>query len=296
MSMTSFDDEDAPTELPVFVTFTGTNGANVIDTAILNGGIFFHFDAWVNGFGGHDLISTGFGNDTSHGGFGNDTLLGNAGDDWLQGDEGRDSLVGGDGHDQLDGGAGADTLDGGAGGDVANGGDGNDYIIGGDGNDWLFGGTGFDRIAGGAGDDFIIVEGGVGNGGAGNDTLVNLGHTERLLGGPGADRVVLSLVFDLTSSDSFNIDISHITANGGGGMDTFYIDDLFVYGGADRSYFGRAEGFERAQVGEDVSMQGDDFDFSVYVGEDATWINLTFDSGLALNIVRETMHWDDLLG
>lgn len=77
-------------------------------------------------------------------------------DDWVHGDGGNDILSGLDGNDVLDGGAGDDSLNGGNGNDILEGAIGNDALYGGAGDDTLFGGTGTDRLQGEAGSDAAI--------------------------------------------------------------------------------------------------------------------------------------------
>jgi VCBS repeat-containing protein len=104
------------------------------------------FSDTLNGTGGEDRLS---------GGFGNDTLNGLGGHDWLHGGLGGDKLDGGDGNDVLFGDLGGDTLKGGNGRDI------------------LFGGLGDDMLWGGAGADsfhFGRIEG--------SDTIADFNVTE----------------------------------------------------------------------------------------------------------------------
>lgn len=82
-----------------------------------------------------------------------DTLNGTGGEDTLSGGWGNDTLNGLGGHDYLNGGLGNDKLDGGDGNDVLFGDLGNDTLRGGNGTDILFGGLGDDSLYGGAGAD-----------------------------------------------------------------------------------------------------------------------------------------------
>lgn len=102
--------------------------------------------AVIDGWTGHDNITSGGGSDTLWGNSGNDTLAGGLGHDFLFGDwftkdvTGNDLLYGGDGNDILDGGFGNDAL---------YGGNGDDYFAIGQaepGNDQFFGGAGVDAV------------------------------------------------------------------------------------------------------------------------------------------------------
>ena len=64
----------------------------------------------LSGFGGDDIISGGFGNDTLFGDDGNDTLDGGPGDDQLFGGPGNDTLVFDPADSAIFGGPGTDTL------------------------------------------------------------------------------------------------------------------------------------------------------------------------------------------
>ncbi len=176
------------------------------------------YDDAINGGGGQDTLSGGFGSDevigsslgdTIDGGVGNDQLYGGAGPDAVDNglksfyDEGGlrydqfgnllpeddDTLSGGEGDDLLDGSAGHDTLYGGAGDDTMNGGTGADQLHGGDGNDIMSGGKQDDILVGGLGNDDI--QGGTGNdtidGGAGDDVINAGSNDDDIIGGLGND-------------------------------------------------------------------------------------------------------------
>lgn len=94
-----------------------------------------HFDLFVLGFSGRDIIRTGAGDDFISGGAGNDRLRGGAGDDHLIGDiagrRGDDRLIGGLGDDTLVADRGRDRLSGMEGADTFR-------ILANNGRDWIF--------------------------------------------------------------------------------------------------------------------------------------------------------------
>ena len=194
----------------------------------------------VNGGGGTDYITGGYGGDTLSGSggddgiqgrHGHDRLDGGVGDDWLYGGYGADTLIGGEGNDGLDGGLQDDQLFGGAGHDVLSGGGGSNLLDGGEGDDQLaanvttpaFGDAGSDTLIGGGGDDVISGVGAfssdVVDAGDGADTI----HTSltsytavssTITLGLGSDRIVLGR-FDGYPSTSRAV-VSDFAAGGGG--------------------------------------------------------------------------------
>lgn len=112
----------------------------------------------IRGFGGHDIVYGGLGNDTLYGN-GSGRLSGRD-NDRLYGEIGDDLIYGNEGHDRLDGGIGNDKLYGGTGHDVLIGDEGNDFLYGETGNDFLIGGS----LLGVLSTDVL-------NGGRGNDRL-----------------------------------------------------------------------------------------------------------------------------
>jgi uncharacterized protein len=100
-------------------TYTVTDGNGLTSTAIVEVTVTGVFDSEFRfGGNGHDVITTGAGEDFLYGGNGNDTLSGGGGHDLLFGDNGNDRLFGGDGDDVLRGGNGNDQLSGGEGRDL----------------------------------------------------------------------------------------------------------------------------------------------------------------------------------
>ena len=89
---------------------------------------FHAINGTIDGRGGSDRLTGGYGDDIINGGSGHDTIWGGKGDDWLFGDSGRDRIFGGRGNDHLFGGAHADELDGDAGLDGLYGGGGVDTL------------------------------------------------------------------------------------------------------------------------------------------------------------------------
>ena len=127
------------------------------------------------------------------GGSGNDTLYGLSGN-------GNDTLLGGDGDDYLSSVGGADSLDGGGG---------NDKLV-------------FDVSASYGGDPNNLTL----SGGEGNDTLSLSGYSQLngrslLSGGAGDDVIRISSTMSTPSGAS-------LTATGGGGVDTYQFDTMYV--------------------------------------------------------------------
>jgi Ca2+-binding RTX toxin-like protein len=132
----------------------------------------------VAGNQGRDYIETGNDDDLAFGGKDSDTLIGGAGNDVLLGDWGEDGVNGGAGDDWLFGGRDRDTLTGEAGADRLYGGKEADILDGGSGDDWLSGDLGDDTLIGGDGADTFVV--GLDRG---NETIVDFT--------PGDDRIEL---------------------------------------------------------------------------------------------------------
>ncbi|MBE9179996.1 hypothetical protein IQ268_15610 [Oculatella sp. LEGE 06141] len=191
-----------------------------------------------NGGTGNDLINGGADGDDIIGGAGNDVLIGGTGDDTIAGNAGNDRITAGSGDDTIEGGSGRDRIAGGAGDDNISGGSGNDLLLGGSGNDFITGDRGNDIMSGDAGDDTLVWNDGDGNdimsGGDGRDTIEVNGSSSRgdnfVLGKnaqnqafferTGLDGLAIGQ-FDLTVDTSEVFDV-----NGGGGNDTFIVNDL----------------------------------------------------------------------
>jgi Ca2+-binding RTX toxin-like protein len=193
------------------------------------------------GLAGNDVCIARGGNDVVKGGAGNDSILGGRGDD---------RLIGGAGNDTIDGGAGNDLMTGNAGNDSMNGGVGNDTMRGGIGNDTMRGGDGIDIMNGGAGDDILIGDKGDDqmNGQRGNDRLIwnNGDNSDRMSGGDGTDVIEVNgaidvgdeftlnqngtnAIFDRVNLIPFRLTVDtaeQFEVNGGGGDDSFTVNDL----------------------------------------------------------------------
>ncbi|QUJ76024.1 M10 family metallopeptidase C-terminal domain-containing protein [Sulfitobacter albidus] len=210
-----------------FLTFSGTNSANIVD---VSGALSYASSANWSLRGGDDRFTGTAVAENVNGGVGNDRLVGAGGNDSLIGDDGADTLIGGAGDDILDGGDGgdfvlySDATDGllidlsvsgpqfisaaegsdalvsiegivsGSGNDTLIGADANETLEAGAGNDQLFGGDGNDLLSGAEGRD--LLDGSEGNdslfGGAGNDTLSGGLGINVLNGGGGFDFVDLT--------------------------------------------------------------------------------------------------------
>lgn len=253
----------------------------------------------LDGYGGHDLLVGGRGDDFILGGDGHDTLLGQFGNDVLAGQIGNDFLVGDFGDDTMIGGADNDFIDGETGDDpgheyppffpdaprpderdVLEGDDGDDTLIagggpdklyGGNGNDQLLGGDGPDTLAGLAGDDFL--DGGAGNdsldGGNDDDYLVgNAGHDE-LHGGTGSDMLFGDDEFgNLTGNDELNGGDGFDILDGGKGNDTLRGGadaDLLRGGPGNDHLYGSLDESGDQTNGNDILLGGPDNDL-IYGG------------------------------
>jgi Ca2+-binding RTX toxin-like protein/6-phosphogluconolactonase (cycloisomerase 2 family) len=141
----------------------------------------------VHGLGGNDVIRTGGGADVILAGSGNDIVYAGAGNDFVVGEDGDDILHGESGDDVVSGENGNDAIFGAGGADVLSGDHGNDTLDGGDGND---------SVAGGRNDDLLI----------------SLAGVDQLFGERGNDTIQIHQA-------------SHVSADGGAGVDTFLIHD-----------------------------------------------------------------------
>ena len=185
----------------------------------------------LNGGRGKDIINGGNGDDILKGGRGNDTLNGGDGNDTLNGGRGNDTLNGDNGNDILNGGRGNNTLNGGSGDDILKGGRGNDQLTGGLGNDMIFGGQGKDVITYTVGDGNDIVSGGKGNdrleiiGSLTQGDTFTVGETE---GSKALFQVsTLDSQTNAATTSTLTIDSTETLAvQGGGGNDTFTVNDL----------------------------------------------------------------------
>ena len=194
---------------------------------------------------GDDLVQTGTGNDYAQGDEGDDTVEGGTGDDFLRGDAGNDFVYGGDGNDSVYGGSGNDQVFGGDGDDYIYGGYDDDTVYGGAGNDTITGSGEHDLIYGDDGDDYMQGSNGADTmyGGAGADTMLGEEDADTFYGGAG-DYVdgyesvttgtdddslyvtdVLSVSFDPGNSEN-----GTVTFNGGGTLQFFNIEHLYVDG------------------------------------------------------------------
>ncbi|MBY5935418.1 hypothetical protein KUV51_20595 [Tateyamaria omphalii] len=223
------------------ITMTSFSSSTVHNTIEGRGG-----DDTLTGGYGPDSIVGGVGNDVVRGNTGTDTLIGGLGFDHLLGEEGNDSIVGMDGYDTILGGAGDDHLFGNNGFDVIAGGAGNDLMFGGVGLDTLAGGTGDDEITGGSGGDVL-------SGNDGNDTLFGNSGADRLTGGAGADHMFGGINFDtLTGGDGDD------WLSGGNGSDVLHgeagNDRLEGNAGNDTLYGGAGENFLRGGIGADTFL------------------------------------------
>lgn len=210
----------------------------------------------LTGLIGDDFLFGGDGNDKLFGGSGSDTLDGQAGDDYMKGGPDNDAYLfdtdTAQGADRIDESAGgtdrisffptddlAVTLNlgisaqqtvnanlkltlssveqatGGAKDDVLIGNGSANKLTGGDGNDVLVGQGGADIIDGQNGRDILI-------GGAGGDTLTGGSDNDVLIGGntsfDGNIAVLLALMAEWTSNNSYSARISHLTGATSGGL------------------------------------------------------------------------------
>jgi Ca2+-binding RTX toxin-like protein len=238
---------------------------------------------------GHDTVFAGLGDDDVYGGDGNDALEGAGGNDYMQGDAGNDEVSGGEGDDFQRGDAGNDIVYGGAGNDSVYGGADDDSVFGGDGDDYVFGGYGTDTVFGGAGNDTItgsggndIVQGDDGDdlmqgsdgadtlyGGAGADTMLGEEDGDTFYGGAGdyvdgyetvttgSDNDTLYVVdVQSVSFDPGNPENGTITFNGGGTLQFYNIENLYVDGTLTGAPDGIVTGSDAAEV-IDGSYAGD---------------------------------------
>ena len=213
--------------------------------------VFSSADTVLQGLGGDDVLTSGFGNDTLLGGAGNDILRSGFGDDSLFGGQGSDALNAGAGDDTLagaggedffQGGAGDDSLFGGAGNDVLNGGAGDDLINGNAGDDFLIGGSGLDLVLGATGFDTISFEG---SGQSVTATLASNGNGSAQQSGQGDDFFSGIEVLRGSEFDDVLTALGLVGRNifGLGGNDQIlgsFGDDLILGGNGDDIIDGRA--------------------------------------------------------